>query len=846
MMKQMSAEIYSLPTTPLVTTDLTEQGPRISLRRGSNILMLELPATYPEADLSDPRWVVKSHFIDRPHSVREFATEEPLEVGIPGPFTRIEVTLRDGDEDLIETVTFTGITDEAPFIVYDRTTLIAPQGTLEAAEPLGIWAGWEVGPLPDQVRVPQREPVDVAKHGDFEWDFDVAILPNARGLDNEPVFTKSPRVHLIAEGEWRIDLTYAPLGGEQEEISEQTFDAGIAEPFPGDLYEDPWVGRYKVSLWHDDELVDVRFISLAEGLHMRATNDGPRGMDFRIIDALGTHSAFSYTLASPPKKPIALEKGLRTLEDTEVSRREVVASEAGYELEFDVWPEALFSRVKRIGLEPTEHSDKPVIFAGQLDQDDMFTVHSPRPLPLAKFVTIDGRQKIKELARTSRTTQAVTSLAVPNAALANAVRKQPTAELFLMWSTLSYEDYLDSLPAGEREVHQARSLERRIVEYEASASTSLIYAALATVRKSPFVSRGLLNGDEIIIEQNAEPQADLVGWAWPLAEPTVATTQLTPTEEGFELPADLAEQGSLLVDVRELRASSNLAAPARPSSASIVITPEGSPAALVSKDWTPEQLWDTFRALHVLSQRSPNPKLQAMFDSTIDRLRAQPEAAVHALARTGVSVNQQARSLARTRLFHSPLEAAAESGVDSYLDLLLDPSASENPELTAVRESGADGLTRPMLLNAATIHSPTPPVDDLMGEAGRVAALRECFANNGALDALGTIEHLRNDATALASLVQNAGVDMSVSHTLIALGAFASGNTADELNAAAWMPYISYAFALASRAAANDIIMESPLLKEDMPMLADVLPLAPRLFFYDLVTAEALFRDRDM
>ena len=463
MMKQMSAEIYSLPTTPLVTTDLTEQGPRISLRRGSNILMLELPATYPEADLSDPRWVVKSHFIDRPHSVREFATEEPLEVGIPGPFTRIEVTLRDGDEDLIETVTFTGITDEAPFIVYDRTTLIAPQGTLEDAEPLGIWAGWEVGPLPDQVRVPQREPVDVAKHGDFEWDFDVATLPNARGLDNEPVFTKSPRVHLIAEGEWRIDLTYAPLGGEQEEISEQTFDAGIAEPFPGDLYEDPWVGRYKVSLWHDEQLVDVRFISLAEGLHMRAINDGPRGMDFRIIDALGAHSAFSYTLASPPKKPIALEKGLRTFEDTEVSRREVVASEAGYELEFDVWPEALFSRVKRIGLEPTEHSDKPVIFAGQLDQDDMFTVHSPRPLPLAKFVTIDGRQKIKELARTSKTTQAVTSLAVPNAALANAVRKQPTAELFLMWSTLSYEDYLDSLPAGEREAHQARSLERRIV-----------------------------------------------------------------------------------------------------------------------------------------------------------------------------------------------------------------------------------------------------------------------------------------------------------------------------------------------------------------------------------------------
>ena len=145
-----------------------------------------------------------------------------------------------------------------------------------------------------------------------------------------------------------------------------------------------------------------------------------------------------------------------------------------------------------------------------------------------------------------------------------------------------------------------------------------------------------------------------------------------------------------------------------------------------------------------------------------------------------------------------------------------------------------------------TVHSPTPEVDDIMGEAARVAALRECFANNGALDALGTIEQLRKDATALASVVQNAGVDMSISHTLVALGAFASGNTADELNAAAWMPYISYAFALAARGAANDVVMESPLLKEDMPMLADVLPLAPRLFFYDLVTAEALFHNREM
>ncbi len=56
-----------------------------------------------------------------------------------------------------ETVTFTGITDEAPFIVYDRTTLIAPQGTLEAAEPLGIWLrNAQAALLKDRIHIRNR------------------------------------------------------------------------------------------------------------------------------------------------------------------------------------------------------------------------------------------------------------------------------------------------------------------------------------------------------------------------------------------------------------------------------------------------------------------------------------------------------------------------------------------------------------------------------------------------------------------------------------------------------------------------------------------------------------------
>lgn len=841
-MGQMNAETLCLETTAIDQSSYLEQAPRLSLDPKTRILDIALPDLM-EHELEQPQWRVESHFIDRPHSVRVFEAGERLRVGIPGPFKSIQVTLMDGEEPLAPEFNFTGISSDAPFIIHDQTTLLAPQGTLEDATPLAIWAGWEFGPLPQRVEVPQREPVDIDKQVFFEWDFSVKTLPNAQGLDGEPIYTQSPKVTLHQEGEWRLDLVYAPVDGEQEEISEQTLGTGIAEAFPSDLYEDPWVGRYEVSLYHEDTLVDVRFISMAEGLHMRAKNEGPRGTDFRFIDALGKHSAFGYLLASPPKKPIVLEKKARTFEETEVSRREVVASEAGYELEFDVIPEALFTRVKRIGLEPTIHYEKPVILAGQLDQDAQFSVHSPRPLPLAKFVTIDSRQKIKELARTSRTTQPVRNLSVPNGALVSAVRKQASCELFLMWSTLSYEDYLAELPEKERAAHLSRSMERRVLEYEASASSSLIYAALATVHKSPLASRGLM-GEGIEIEQNLEEPVDLVGWAWPLANPTVAPTRLEPNEAGFEAPE---LEGTLLVDVRELQASSNLAPPARPSSASLVVGTDAADPALASKEWTPLELWDAFRSLHLLSQRSPNPRLQAMFDSIINNLRLDPAAAVQALGQSGVSVNQQARSLVRTRLFHMDV-ASDNPATDNYPGLLgaVASDAALPEELATARTSGVDSLTRPMLLAAATTPSPSPEVDDLTSEAARIVALRECFANNGPLDALGTVEKLRKDATALISIVQEAGVDMSVSHTLIALSAFGSGNTADELNAAAWMPYISYAFALASRAVAHGAIPENALLKEDMPMLADVMPLAPRLFFYDLVTAEALFRDRDM
>ena len=129
----MNAETLCLETTAIDQSSYLEQAPRLSLNPKTRILDIALPDLV-EHELEQPQWRVESHFIDRPHSVRVFEAGERLRVGIPGPFKSIQVTLMDGEKPLAPEFNFTGISSNAPFIIHDQTTLLAPQGGL------GVWS----------------------------------------------------------------------------------------------------------------------------------------------------------------------------------------------------------------------------------------------------------------------------------------------------------------------------------------------------------------------------------------------------------------------------------------------------------------------------------------------------------------------------------------------------------------------------------------------------------------------------------------------------------------------------------------------------------------------------------
>lgn len=777
--------------------------------------------------------------------------EEPLLVALSQPFARIDLALGEHFE-----ATFIGATAQSPYIVLDdrarlvdaqqglfpaHYVLLAPAGTVvsgvsgvsETHHAHGEWDGWAAWNLDVEgasegselsLITPQVGAASfaVTAPAAWEWGTDVATLPNARGLDHRPVFKASPTVTITQPGEWVIQLVYAPLGGEREAISDETVGEGTFEIFPSDLYEDPWVGRYEVGLLRDGEQVDMRVFSIAEALHMRAKNEGPRGTGFRFIDAAGQLSPFSYTLASAPGKAIVFDKGTREFEPTETSRIETVASEAGYELDFRVTPATLRTRVKLTGTEPTESFDKQVIYASLLDADAALTVYSPQPLPLAKFVAIDKRQKMKSLASTAGSTQSHRNVSLSNRALRHAVRKQSSMELYLLWSTLSYEDFLDSLDSAARSRHLAQAPERRVVEYEASAASDLIYAAIATVKRAPLITGATLSETHVELSFNEEEEeiSDLLAWAWPLNDPARSPERLVD----LALPSSLQDAGPLIIDARAEEPLTDLSAPAHPAPNAVIAE---APGEVSFADATVDEAWAAYAALEALATGSRNARIESTFAAVLERLRGEPGAAIRALPASGLSLSRQAKALAQTQLVAHPWNVGVPAGAA--------------PELSLAFDSGIDSLTRPLLLMKASGPDATPSSTAINDEAARIAALRECFAHDEDFYRLGSVSHLRGDAQKLAGVLAQLGFDTSVSHTLVALGAFGGGDT--PYVSAAWMPYISYIFALAFRAVAAGLLPQPAvlaILQDDLPQLADAAALAPALFAYDLRTAEGL------
>src|SRR5699024_10582960 len=288
---------------------------------------------------------------------------EAQRIALGQPFAQVEVRAAD---PAIQDKFFTGALAERPFyFISHANRLVSLNGGLAAAQyrvmaPRGTnvrdsrgidlgqpsraahpdWEGWEsfAVDLRDdssfQVETPTGDvftyPVGAEKL--YEWLTNVEVIPNVRGKDAQPVYSESPRLRLRGDlqDQWVIQGFYEPLDDDPVHMFtmevEQSETVVTVDVFPFDEFEDPWVGRFGVTLYRNGVVQDSNLFSILESVALRASSS-----TFRVMRLTGRFTRWSYTLQNHSGKRMSLPTQTKAMPTTRASQTEVVSA-AGYSL----------------------------------------------------------------------------------------------------------------------------------------------------------------------------------------------------------------------------------------------------------------------------------------------------------------------------------------------------------------------------------------------------------------------------------------------------------------------------------------------------------------------------------
>lgn len=873
----------------------------------SNSFAIEIPSIVTERGVDSDCWEIEIEDlggIRTSNSVRAVAGHEQSQwIVISEPFRKITVTL-DGPES--KTFEFAGITSKFPFLLVSRSnrlvsvgggirsatyTLVGPVGT-KAVDQRGEdvtsssiaahadWLGWDTREIDlERTRsvrfeLPDRDPVIVPVGAAqlFNWITEVPKLKHARGRDLQPIYTESPRVQVAGEvgDSWNIEIVYMPVDGEPEHVLdmevEQTMPIEEWELFEAEQFEDPWLGRFNVSLSRNGVMQDSMLFSVAEGLVLSASSDGPSAMPFRFQDTSNKFTQWSYSLRCKSQKKMSFPVGAQSLGNREASRREVFSTETGFELEVDIVPESLMVRTKKLGAVPAEVADAPTLEVENLDPDAAVVVRAPEALPCARFVlvaSVGKSRKLFEIEQGNANVLGRKTLRITNRAIDSGMGKLESAKLVLIWSRLSRATYENSLGERERREYFKLRHDERIEKYRAEAEKTLVSAGIANLVRRPLVVSVEEKSGELLVQQPGQ-EKELLAWAWLLGDLDRAPISLERAQTGFLIPQELNNSGPLIVDFREGGFLADTRPPYRPSKRAFHINREGFPISDDLNYQLPLYLLgeisdiqlDTrailkiWRSLAVLQEAYKRRGCDAVFQRMTRALQKSPRAAIDVWA----SQNLRRESLIPL-LIQSGIVTRSIQTTDTFAVPNTDRTVSlleEIADAAYLKVSEPDGNELSQSLHWVASQGSTilwevlTTGKDILTVAQsdvRRLALAEAERSNEQLLQLGTITSLYSTTRKLLDHLSRVGVDSSIIHTATVLEQQALDDEEPSHSMSRFVPFISYVTNVSSRMVAN---REWPLegtivrLQKIGPDLARVSECAPKIFELDMVTAEAL------
>ncbi|WP_070564740.1 hypothetical protein [Corynebacterium sp. HMSC072A02] len=873
----------------------------------SNSFAVEIPSIVTERVVDADCWEIEIEDLSgirTSKSVPAVAGHEQSQwIVISEPFSRITVTL-DGAES--KTFEFMGITSKFPFLLVSSSnrlvsvgggvrsavyTLVGPVGT-KAADQSGEdvtsssiashadWLGWNIREidlertrsvrfeLPD--RYPVIVPVGAARL--FNWITDVPKLKHARGRDMQPIYTESPRVQVSGEvgDSWNLEIVYMPVDGEPEHVLdvevEQTMPIEEWELFEADQFEDPWLGRFNVNLSRNGVMQDSMLFSIAEGLDLSASSDGPSTTPFRFQDGSNKFTPWSYSIRCKPQMKMSFPVGAQTLGDREAARREVFSTETGFELEVDVVPESLMIRTKKLGAAPAEDASVPTLEVENLDPDAAVVVRAPEALPCARFVLVASAgksRKLFEIGQGSAHALARKTLRITNRAIDSGMGNLGGAKLVLIWSRLSRATYENSLGDRERRAYFKLRQDQRIEKYRAVADKALVSASIANLVRRPLVVAVEEKTGELLVQQPGQ-ERDLLAWAWLLGDLDRAPIPLESTQSGFLLPPELNESGPFIVDFREGGFLVDTRPPRRPSKRAFTVIREGFPVSddldyqfplyllgeVSDIQLSENAILKLWRSLDVLQEAYERRGCDVVFQRVTRALQKSPRAAIDVWASQNLHRESLIPLLIQSGIVTKSIQTTdtlAVPNTDRTVSLLEEiADAAYLKVLEPDGEELAQSLQWVASQGSTSLWEVLTTGKDILTEAKsdvRRLALAEALRSNDQLLQLGTIASLYSTTRRLLDHLGCVGVDSSIIHTAAVLEQQALDDEGPSHSMSRYVPFISYVTNVASRMVANrewPLEKTIVLLQKTGPDLARVSECAPKIFELDLVTAEAL------
>ena len=830
---------------------------------------------------------------------------ESPRIALGQPFTQVEVRAAD---PAIQDKFFAGVQAGRPFyfishanrlvsptggLAAARYTVLAPRGTnvrdsrgIDLGQPSRAahpdWEGWEsfVVDLREassfQVETPEGDvftyPVGSAKL--YEWLTNVEVIPNVRGKDAQPVYSESPRLRLRGElqDQWVIQGFYEPLDEDPVHMFtmevEQTDTVVTVDVFPFDDFEDPWVGRFGVTLYRNGVVQDSNLFSVLESVDLRTSTSA-----FRVMSLDGRFSAWSYTFQNHSGKRMSLPSKTKTMPTTRASQTEVVSA-AGYSLAVDVVPPTMQVRYKNQSSQPVESADVPTIIIDQLDPNGAVHVRAPEALPLGRLVLAGVGRHVLDLEQAAPRVNGTRTVQVANRVLDSAMGDRNECALMLVWSTMSKGSYLNSLTDSQRASYSKKSWEGREEMYREAAENSIDSALIARLIRQPLVESVSLGEAGLRVQQPQGADRELLGWVWALGDPGKAPGSLERDGDYFRLPQNFQGVGPLVLDFREETFLCDTTAPESPTANALLLEQPGTPERSEG-EWSPMMynlgylddpgfnsrnidIWmkEMWHSVHLLRYLPKRPEFKEFYAKPQQAICTEPRHALDALDRTLFSQDELlplfiesglfARSLVTPETTGSPhseqLFSVLEEIADSVYLKWADPTGEELKD--SRRWVAAYGSEE--LLNALDhgIDRWTTRQNDTRRSRSTHAVLQHADR----FIRLGFLAHLLNVAKQLEDFLGRSGVD-NTNAALVA--ATLREEPQADLDAAQKMayfvPYISYVTMLAARFVANHQRRENKalercaqLLMENRDQLARLARQAPEIFEQDLLIAEAL------